>query len=247
MHQFYKTLLVAVLPLVALLPACKKGESANSAAAGFKMYNPDTMKIHLDLYRNWDDYVTGENIYTSFYINAKDSVTIPASKLDAESTYYFDWYNSDYTHNNWVANQAADISFTPVYSSYHNCFSELSYVRKSLLSSNQTETHWAAADVYNQQGISVYDTLPANQKVMELTFQKNWTATLRNSQYPVPITCRVGVFSDGPIFQIDISHGGFLVNTKKHTLDNAAFQPGQETTDSLLYQYASFYYLLVKK
>lgn len=250
MNSFYKILSVAVLPLAVTLPACKKGELAKPVTTGFKMYNADTVKIHLDLYRNWDDYVTGENIYASFDIDSRDSVTIPTSKLDPGNTYYFDWYNADYTHSNWIAHLASDNSFNTLTSSYHNCNAEASNVRNALLSGNQMETHWAAVDVYNKQGQSVYDTLQANQKFMEITFQKNWTAALflkDSNRNQMPTTYRVGVYSDGPIFEIYFGYGGFLANTKAHTFDAGALQLGNQTTDSLLFDCAGFYYLLVKK
>jgi hypothetical protein len=90
-------LLLGICALSLGLASCKSPEV--QTVSTYSINNATPYKVTLDIYPTKDDYLAYTNRSSQYFIEPGATLTL---SLQALKTYWIDWYNANYTVNNWV-------------------------------------------------------------------------------------------------------------------------------------------------
>ena len=169
----YRSLIVLLVIISALwLTSCVK-QIQPLADTSYKLFNPYSLPLHVDIYKSLSDYDNDTNIFFSGLVNGYDSLSMLAIRPDSNTTYYYDIYSSDYTATNWGT---TNISFTTIGGKAHS-FTMPAYntgqFRVSFLDSSKVVTTWLAINKYDNSCNPIWATINSQQQYMQLIFRKS--------------------------------------------------------------------------
>lgn len=173
--------------LLICLCACNKKSNSESIDT-LTIYNKFSQEMFVNIYATKERYNNNSNGY-KYVVPANGELAIRFNPFANDTSYFIDWYNSDFTITNWGKTESR---FNPTGNNTDKYILELnnanatSYTSASRavwLNGTKTITRWKSVDVYgrgrNGNLIPISNFLNDDQKFFEVDVRKDFTGSYR--------------------------------------------------------------------
>ncbi|RYE26486.1 MAG: hypothetical protein EOP51_00015 [Sphingobacteriales bacterium] len=177
------------LSAIALLAAIGFSSCKKEKAEEITFVNRATEEVTMDIYASYPDYASGQTPMLRKVLPANDKLLLPASTFTMGTTYYIDWYNEDYSLNNWFSdelpNGVTTVAYTPRSNNlaYYTSGDTKSGAKNVFLNGNGSGTTWNVIDAfqYSQSTgfVTVWNQLPDSQHHQSVIVSKDFVAQHR--------------------------------------------------------------------